>query len=190
MMNFSSLVFFLVLIIIFSLERVINGDSLVPDTCLQISQDDPNVSSEFCVGALGSDPGSSTAALVQLGPISFQLDMSNATSISATIDGLLKDPALDPTAKEALLTCSDLYSGVQDEVKAGLEAYNGGDYGTASTKASAALTAPTTCEEGFKEGKGKGDASPLTKQNNDMTQLVAISLGIIKLVHNSTIVIA
>ncbi|KAJ8440642.1 hypothetical protein Cgig2_031059 [Carnegiea gigantea] len=177
MKNASSVVFFLILIIIFSMQMAINADNLLPDTCLKISQDDPNVSEEFCLGAFGSDPGSSAATLVQLGPISFRLDMSNATSISATIDGLLKDPALDLSAKEALQSCSDLYSGVQDDLKAGLDAYNGGDYDTANTRASAAMNAPTTCEEGFKESKAKGDASsPLTKEQNDMSQLVAISL--------------
>lgn len=47
--------------------------SVVPNTCNRIVQSNTNVEYLFCLWVLGSNPGSATATLAQLGDISFQL---------------------------------------------------------------------------------------------------------------------
>lgn len=161
--------------IIFIGSPLTKATNLVPDTCMKISKSDPNVKYDSCVSTFESDPRSSEASLEELAEISFNFSMSKAKSIHSTIGQLLKDPKLDPFAKKALQTCSDLYSGAPDDLQEGLNALKRGDYALANLRASSAVDCGPDCEDAFRDEKG--EVSPLTKDNNDYFQLGAISLA-------------
>ncbi|MBA0821777.1 hypothetical protein Goarm_018617 [Gossypium armourianum] len=83
-------------------------------------------------------------------------------------------------ARNCLKDCSELYSLAGSSLEAGLDAFQAVDYGTANAEISAALDAPVTCEDQFKEKKGL--VSPLTQENNNFRQLTAIPLAFMKMV--------
>ncbi|KAL9229003.1 hypothetical protein vseg_004522 [Gypsophila vaccaria] len=161
------------------LSTFANAANLVPETCTKISKLDTNIKYDFCVTSLGSDLKSSKATLKELADISFKLDTSKAKSFILTVQKLIKDPKFDTYAKQALHDCLELYSDGLDDLEAGHKAMVANDYGTANSQVSAALDSGYTCEEGFTEKIG--DGSPLTRDNAEYEQLVAISLGFVEL---------
>lgn len=69
-----------------------------------------------------------------------------------------------------------IYSLAYLELEEALKGYNAERYNDANTAMSSVSACATTCEDGFKEGKGV--VSPLTKRNNEIYQLSCMALSI------------
>ncbi|KAF8379145.1 hypothetical protein HHK36_028574 [Tetracentron sinense] len=158
------------------------GIDLIHKTCRKSAKKDPNLRFDFCVTSLEADPKSHCADLQELGVISMELALANATHTRSHAKKLLKHKKLDPYTKACLHDCFDLYSDAIPTLKQAIKDYNSKRYFDANIKMSSAMDDASTCEEGFKEKKGV--VSPLTKRNNNMFQLSAIALSIINMVNS------
>ncbi|OMO93086.1 Pectinesterase inhibitor [Corchorus olitorius] len=175
MKNFCTFLTFLFLLIV-----SVRSD-IIQDSCDEAAKGDPNVKSDFCVASLRANPKSKTAATTEdLVPIAIENAIANATATSSTISKLLQKTSLDKFTRSCLEDCSELYSEAGSNLQSGGEAFKSKDYGTANADISAALDAPDTCEDGFKEKQGL--VSPLTKENENMFQLTVIPLAFINMV--------
>ncbi|GMH09263.1 hypothetical protein Nepgr_011104 [Nepenthes gracilis] len=175
-MNYSFLLISAPLFAALVLHRCADAN-LVQDTCKKISQRSPLVKYDFCVAAFKSDPSSRTArSLEQLAFISLKLDTSNAKALVPRIRSLLNDKKFDEYAKRCLQDCLDLYSDAISSLNDAVADFKARDYMKANIDVSAAMEAPDTCEDQFKEKQG--EATPLTKENSYFTQLTAISLSL------------
>ncbi|XWS62083.1 hypothetical protein CRYUN_Cryun07bG0180700 [Craigia yunnanensis] len=155
--------------------------NVIQDSCDKAAKVDPNINIDFCVANLEQNPKSKTATSTEeLVPISIEIATSNATSISSIISKLLENKDLEKYTRSCLETCSELYTDAGSDLQSGGQAFESKDYGTAKTDISAALDAPESCEDGFKNKKGL--VSPLTKENNNFSQLTAIPLAFISMV--------
>ncbi|XP_021760207.1 putative invertase inhibitor [Chenopodium quinoa] len=143
---------------------------------MKISKSDPkNINYDFCVKAFTSYRRSMNATIDELIEISFNFSSYKAKSIITTINKLRKDPKFSPFAKNALETCSDLYSDAQADLQEGLDSLKGKDLSTANVRISAAMDSGPDCEDTFKEKEG--EVSPLTKENTDFFKLTDIFLA-------------
>ncbi|XWS49626.1 hypothetical protein CRYUN_Cryun12cG0019300 [Craigia yunnanensis] len=164
----------------FFLLLVSVSSDVIQESCEKAAKGDANIHFDFCVASLEENPNSKTAtSLEDLVPISINIAISNATSISSIVSKLLENKNLENYTRSCLEDCSELYSDVGSKLQSGGEAFESKDYGTAKVDISAAMDAPDTCEDGFKEKKGL--VSPLTKENNNFFQLTAIPLAFITL---------
>ncbi|XWS62085.1 hypothetical protein CRYUN_Cryun07bG0180900 [Craigia yunnanensis] len=155
--------------------------NVIQDSCDKAAKADPNINIDFCVASLEQNPKSKTATRTEeLVPISIEIATSHATSISCIISKLLENKNLEKFTRSCLEACSELYTEAGSDLQSGGQAFESKDYGTANVDISAALDAPETCEDGFKEKKGL--VLPLTKENNHFFQLTAIPLAFITMV--------
>lgn len=157
----------------------ITGHNIVHETCKKCSQNDPNISHNFCVTSLQADAKSQCANLGELGMISMKLTRENVTKTRSYIKDLLKNKKLDPFMRACLHDCFDLYSDAVPTLKQAMKDYKAKQYEDANIGVSSVVDACTTCEDGFKENQGA--VSPLTKRNYDAFQLSVISLSIINM---------
>ncbi|KAM1285003.1 hypothetical protein ACFX2J_027626 [Malus domestica] len=162
--------------------NAITANNLIPETCKNFAQYDPNLSYNFCVNSLQAAPKSQRAGLHKLGIISIKLVRNNATDTRHYIKHLLKNKNLDPYVSACLGDCLELYSDAIPTIKHALMNYKSKKYEDANTEVSSVIDASTTCEDGFDEGNQL--VSPLTKRNSDMFQLSIIALSFINM-HNS-----
>ncbi|KAK9101099.1 hypothetical protein Scep_024529 [Stephania cephalantha] len=157
-------------------------NNLVPKTCKQMVQGDPQLRYNFCIAALeGPASKNHVNDLQGLGLVAGNLIKANASGIFSHIETLLKQKGLEPFYKGCLLDCQELYSGAIDEVRSAIDAFNLKDYFSANIRGSGVMDDSVTCEDGFKEKKGV--VSPLTKMNDDMFQLCVIFLSITNMFH-------
>ncbi|KAJ8441082.1 hypothetical protein Cgig2_020373 [Carnegiea gigantea] len=78
--------------------------------------------------------------MAELGLISFQIVISKARSINATINGLLREPKFNKSSKSDLHICSDLYSDAEYCMStSGVDAMKKRDYKTANVMVGAAM---------------------------------------------------
>ncbi|XVF52429.1 hypothetical protein PTKIN_Ptkin05aG0017300 [Pterospermum kingtungense] len=167
------LVFFFLLIVSVT-------SNIIQDSCQKAAKGDANVKVDFCVATLEANPKSKTAtSLEALVPITIDMAISNATSISSKVSKLLENKDLDKYTRSCLETCCELYSDVPSDLQTAAQAVKSKDYGTANSYISEAMDAPDTCEEGFKEKEGS--VSPLTKENSNFFQLTAMSLALMSM---------
>ncbi|XP_022757891.1 putative invertase inhibitor [Durio zibethinus] len=153
---------------------------VIQESCDKAAKGDAGINYGFCVASLEQNPKSKTATSIgDLVPITIDIAISNATSISSIISNLLKNKNLEHYTRMCLEDCSELYSDVGSSLKSGRQAFMSKDYGSANADISAALDAPDTCEDQFKEKKGV--VSPLTKENSNFSQLTALSLAFISM---------
>ncbi|XVE57510.1 hypothetical protein DITRI_Ditri04bG0096400 [Diplodiscus trichospermus] len=165
----------------FFLLLVCVRSDVIRDSCNKAAKDDPNINFDFCVTSLQQNPKSKTTTSTQeLVPISIEIATSNATSISSVISKLLKNKQLGKFTRSCLEACSQLYSEAGCDLQRGGQAFESKDYETANADISAAMDAPETCEDGFKEKEGL--VSPLTMENNNFFQLTAVPLAFIAMV--------
>ncbi|XWS49203.1 hypothetical protein CRYUN_Cryun13aG0143700 [Craigia yunnanensis] len=165
----------------FFLLLVLVRSDVIQDSCDKAAKGDPNINFDFCVASLEQNSKSKTATCTEdLVPISIEIATSNATSISSIVSKLLEKKSLEKFTRSCLEACSELYSEAGSDLQSGGQAFESKDYGTANVDISAALDAPETCEDGFKEKKWL--VSPLTKENNNFLQLTAIPLAFITMV--------
>ncbi|XVE74166.1 hypothetical protein DITRI_Ditri11bG0177200 [Diplodiscus trichospermus] len=180
--TFSSFLFpfFLFLFIFTSTFHGVPANNLIRQTCKKCAQRDPNVSYNFCVTSLEATPKSHCVDdLRELGIISIKLLRRNITNSRSYIKEILKNKKLDPFIRSRLHDCFDLYSDAIPATKQAVDDFKSKHYDDANIDVSSVMDASTTCEDGFKEKEGA--VSPLTKRNNDMFQLSAISLSIINM---------
>ncbi|RZC57057.1 hypothetical protein C5167_004358 [Papaver somniferum] len=173
---------FIVFLILNSFDHGVDGD-LVSDLCENASTTDPQLEYQFCVASLSANPASKDAHdLLELGIISMQICLQNATSVHSYISQILKDGKEEPAARPCLQDCLDLYSDALDFIPEAIQYFEDKDYSSANIEMSAAMDASVTCEDGFKEVVSQYLISPLTKQGGDFSQLTAISLAITNMV--------
>ncbi|KAI3834755.1 hypothetical protein MKX03_003482 [Papaver bracteatum] len=173
---------FIVFLVLNSFGHGVNGD-LVSDLCKNASTSDPQLKYDFCVASLSANPASKNVHdLLELGIISMQICLQNATSVHSYILQILKDGKQVPAAKPCLENCLDLYSDALDSIPEAMQYFKDKDYSSANIEMSAAMDASVTCEDGFKEVLSQYLISPLTKQDGDFSQLTAISLAITNMV--------
>ncbi|KAL6318102.1 hypothetical protein AAG906_035247 [Vitis piasezkii] len=151
------------------------SSDLVHQACQKLAHSDPKLNYDFCVASLESDPKSPTVSLEELGAISVMLTISNATYLQSYIFNLLEDIRFDPYSKACLKDCLELYSDAIDTLRVALDHFKTKHYSDAKQGFSSAMDASDTCEEGFMEKKG--EASPLTKEDDSFFQLCAMDLA-------------
>ncbi|KAL5724307.1 hypothetical protein ACHQM5_007584 [Ranunculus cassubicifolius] len=148
-------------------------------TCAKIVQGDPyNVKFDFCVTSLQVVPENHRTSLRELGNVSLNLTKSNASHTLGYINNLLKRN-MKPDMKSCLTSCQELYANSISSLNEAMNCVGNQHFDDANIQVTAAMDAPTTCEDGFREGKGT--VSPLSKRNSDAFQLGAISLTIINM---------
>ncbi|KAI3920599.1 hypothetical protein MKW98_020500 [Papaver atlanticum] len=173
---------FVVFLVLNSFGHGANVD-LISDLCKNASTSDPQLKYDFCVASLSANPASKNAHdLLELGIISMQICLQNATSVHSYIAQILEDGKQVPAAKPCLEDCLDLYSDALDSIPKAMQYFMDKDYSSANIEMSAAMDASVTCEDGFKEVVSQHLISPLTKQDGDFFQLTAISLAITNMV--------
>ncbi|CAL9112363.1 PMEI [Musa troglodytarum] len=148
-------------------------EASVEKACRDAANSSPNINYDFCVAELRPYPGSGSADQKSLTVIAASLTKDKATSASAKVKNLLARTS-DPKTKQCLESCETVYDDLLSDLETSIPAIKEGRLGVAKTYLSAAVDAPGTCEDGFKELKV---ASPLTKEDSDLTQMCTIALA-------------
>lgn len=163
---------------IVSVPHFINA-SFVSQACTKAAASSPTINRDFCIASLQADPKSGSVNFVGLAQIATDLTSKNATSTKAKINNLLANPGNgSDNIKPELSTCLDLYSGMIDHLSDAARAISSFRYDDAKTYLSAALDAPSDCEDAFSE---KGTGSVLSKEDSNATQLSAIALALLNI---------
>ncbi|KAJ8490420.1 hypothetical protein OPV22_012141 [Ensete ventricosum] len=170
----SSITFLLAVTVLLLHHHLLPGvEASVETACRDAANSSPNVKYDFCVAALRSNPGSGSADKKGLAVIAASLTKDKATSASTKAKSLLAKTS-DPKTKQCLETCESVYEDVLSDIDVAIPAIKEGRLGDAKTNLSAAVDAPDTCEDGFKDLKVP---SPLTKEDSDLTQMSIIALA-------------
>ncbi|XP_026379662.1 putative invertase inhibitor [Papaver somniferum] len=165
----------------FSPYGLVNGD-LIGDICKKASTSDPQLKYDFYVASLSENPASKDADILRLGEISLQTCQQNATSMDCLLVKLVFTEGKgkqDPKPYYPLKSCLGMYGGAIGFTNSAVYHFKIKDYNTTDTMLSAALVAPTECENRYKDS---GLACPFTKENGVFFQLIRISLAIIHMV--------
>ncbi|XP_068634737.1 putative invertase inhibitor [Aristolochia californica] len=163
--------------VIFTSSAPICNPYLVQKVCHEFAQSDPLLSCSFCINSLTAAPPGFSCNLRNLGVLSAQLALTNATGTVSRIQHLLRNGTWNPFEKECLSSCLDAYSDIAvPSLEKSIQAFGANRCQDANVRMSAAMDSSTTCQDGFGEKKGT-HASPLTQQNYDLFQLCAISLA-------------
>ncbi|CAL9172804.1 unnamed protein product, partial [Musa hybrid cultivar] len=141
--------------------------------CRDAANSSPNINYDFCVAELLPYPGSGSADQKSLTVIAATLAKDKTTSASATVKSLLARTS-DPKTKQGLESCGSVYEDLFSDLNTSIPAIKEGRLVDAKTYLSAAVDAPDTCEDGFKDLKVP---SPLTKEDSDLTQMCTIALA-------------
>ncbi|CAO2813924.1 unnamed protein product [Amaranthus hypochondriacus] len=144
---------------------------------------DPKINYTFCLQALNSDPKSQSANLTDLGLISINLVKNNVTNTLSLINSLIEDKTTSTKEKAALEDCSESYTDSIDEINEIVTDYSKKRFDDVYTMMSGVMTNADSCEEGFKD---VGIPSVLTKQNDFVTELGAVTLSIVHMVQQHT----
>ncbi|CAK9328554.1 unnamed protein product [Citrullus colocynthis] len=158
-----------------------NTSSIILRTCKTSSDQDPNISFNFCLTSLqpaASKHDHGATSLRRLGLITIYLIRHNMSNTCHHIKKLRRNKGLtDPLVKSCLADCLELYSDAIPTVKQAGKDYKAGRYADANSKISSVMDDCSTCEDGFKEKEGV--ISPLTNRNHNAFELSAIALSII-----------
>nr|DAD18237.1 TPA_asm: hypothetical protein HUJ06_019700 [Nelumbo nucifera] len=176
MMKHSLFIYLFSLSLAFSLlifsQTVIGSGDLVAVICMNFDAKDPVAGYDFCDACLRADPRSSMANLTELGIISMELIITNATNVDSSIKHLLNDPGLSQKTKEELQNCLSLYSKSITTVKQAINYLKSDELNSANKMISASMEAPKACERGISEG------SPLTTESQTLYRLNEIAFVI------------
>ncbi|KAL5729567.1 hypothetical protein ACHQM5_002499 [Ranunculus cassubicifolius] len=165
--------YFISSLLIFFVLNGVYGD-IVTDTCKKIA--DEEVPYDFCVATLQADPDSRTADLYELNLIAMRLGKANITSIESYIQTLSKDKKWDNLMQECFKTCMEMFDDGKTNLDDAMNEFNSKSYRATFDSLTAALQAPSSCEETFTEFEGL--VSPLTKMNGDCNTLFVIPMKI------------
>lgn len=166
----------LVLFSLITLFEIGFGSDIVQKSCKLAAQADPYVDYKLCVKSLRANPKSKEASFEELVMISIEQAKDSGIEIGSVISELLKGSGKwEKYSLSCLKSCMEIYSEAVSDLKLALAAVKMADYETAKTKMSAAMDAPVTCEDGYKDKDG--DVSPLADKNDLFFQLTAISLA-------------
>ncbi|XP_077249351.1 putative invertase inhibitor [Tasmannia lanceolata] len=168
---------FLFPLLFFILYLEVATGQLLHDACVQSVKCNPHITYLFFVDSLQSDNRSSESDkdYHRVAFIAVELAITNATNTILIIKDLQKS-ASDPFIKQGLSSCLIQYSDVIPTLKEADTAVKSKSYKDANIKATQAMGASTSCEDGF-----KGSVSPLTKQNSDFYELGAMAACLSKL---------
>ncbi|KAE9597405.1 putative pectinesterase inhibitor domain-containing protein [Lupinus albus] len=169
----------LVIFFLFLFQCSSNDSNLIPQSCNDASNNDPNLTYDFCVSALEANISKNNPPtnLEDLVGISIQITQTNGTNMIANILKLLNNQTFSQYAKACLQDCLNLYKGSISTLNDAYVAFKAKDFGTANIKLGAALDTSTICEDQFKDKKG--EVSPLTKENKVYFQLNVISMAFV-----------
>ncbi|KAL3651169.1 hypothetical protein CASFOL_007572 [Castilleja foliolosa] len=156
-----------------------SSQTLIKSTCKTSVTNNPSINHNFCTTSLQAAPASRCATLAGLGSISIRLVRYNITDTRCHVKQLLKNTTLAPYVKRCLNDCFELYSDAIVSVKQAMRHYNDKRFDEANVQISSVMDASTTCEGGFEEGRV---VSPLSKRNNDTSQLSAIALSVMRII--------
>ncbi|XP_074564998.1 putative invertase inhibitor [Curcuma longa] len=165
--------YFRSLFLLLCLLRRASSD-LVGDSCGQIAAGDPNVDYAFCVASLRPSAG---ATARDLAAAAARLAAANATRADAAAAAAMRGRAekMGRYERSCLESCRELFAGAAEDLSEAAGMVEGGRSADAGVRLSAAVDAPVTCEEGFREG---GIASPLAAEDGDLFRLAVIALAI------------
>ncbi|CAL9112375.1 unnamed protein product [Musa textilis] len=148
-------------------------EASVEKACRDAANGSPKINYDFCVAELRPYPRSQVANQKWLAVIAASLTKDKTTSASDKVKGLLAN-ASDTKTKQCLESCERVYEDLLTDLKTSILAIKNGRLGDAKTHLSAAVDAPSTCEQGFEE---LTVPSPLTKEDSDLTQISTIALA-------------
>ncbi|XP_065000005.1 putative invertase inhibitor [Musa acuminata AAA Group] len=148
-------------------------EASVEKACREAAKSSRKINYDFCVAELRPYPGSQVANQKWLAVIAASLTKDKATSASYKVKGLLANTS-DTKTKKCLESCESIYEDLLSDLKTSILAIKEGRLRDAKTHLSAAVDAPSTCEQGFEELKVP---SPLNKEDSDLTQISTIALA-------------
>ena len=99
---------------------------------------------------------------------------SKTINVKGIVETILKSKKYAPGTESTIRTCVKLYDDANGSLNEALMSVKSGDYRSANVHLSAALDAPSTCEDGFKE---KHTTFPVTNENNVLFQKIVILLA-------------
>ncbi|GFZ00878.1 hypothetical protein Acr_14g0005130 [Actinidia rufa] len=152
---------------------------LINATCKQCADKSTSFSYDFCTTSLQPIPISHATNLQGLALIAMELALENATNTISKIESLLSRGEFDTFTLWCLKDCMELYRDGVSMLVTSIGVFMIEQYDVADLLLSAVVETASTCEDGFKEREG--EASPLTAENDNLSQLGAIALCIINL---------
>ncbi|KAG4932171.1 hypothetical protein AAZX31_17G035400 [Glycine max] len=148
------------------------NEKLIENTCKKT----PNYN--VCLESLKASPGSSSADVTGLAQIMVKEMKAKANDALKRIHELQRVGASGPKQRRALSSCADKYKAVLiADVPQATEALQKGDPKFAEDGANDAANEATYCETDFSAAGN----SPLTKQNNAMHDVAAVTAAIVRL---------
>uniref|UniRef100_A0A0E0KUG7 Pectinesterase inhibitor domain-containing protein n=1 Tax=Oryza punctata TaxID=4537 RepID=A0A0E0KUG7_ORYPU len=173
--SFSPLIILSLLIMLTS--STTSKASLVYDACTSFAASHADIGYAYCIKFFQSDKGSATADRYGLAAIAVKISTESARGTAKRI-AALQDSERDKKRKDCLSSCGEVYDSAVDsldEAAKGIASRSADGLRDAVTVLSAALDAPDTCEDGFRE---LGQASPLVAEDEEFSKESAIALAV------------
>ncbi|CAK9145689.1 unnamed protein product [Ilex paraguariensis] len=144
------------------------GADLIEKTCRRTKYHN------LCVSSLHADPRSAKADVKGLARIILELSLAKANVTLVYIQQLY-NKTTDPVLKPYFNSCIEQYRDVAEQVlQMAISFLDSNNYKESSTNAEYASTAAQDCEDRFK-GPPEVRKSPLTKENNALSQLSSLA---------------
>ncbi|PIA40167.1 hypothetical protein AQUCO_02500102v1 [Aquilegia coerulea] len=178
MNKISAISYCFLMVITFLLHGVHGGggDDTLENNCKKLAS--ANISYDFCVTNLQVNPRSKSANLQELGLISMDLIVANATYIKSHIVKLQKEQGKGKSLsfRNSLQNCWNSYSMALYTANQVIKGMSTGPRYSYLQAIEVIHRSPNNCEAGFMKWKLK---SPLTKENKHFEHLVRIPIQII-----------
>ncbi|KAG8363481.1 hypothetical protein BUALT_Bualt19G0026900 [Buddleja alternifolia] len=159
--------------------------NLINSTCLNSSYNNPNINYTFCTTSLHA-AAPATATLHGLGATSVTLIVRNVTDTRRYTKRLMRNKKWDGYTRQCLADCFHLFSDAIPSAKQAMRDYDEERFNDANVEISSTMDAVSTCENGFKEGRGSSLVSPLKKRNEDLFQLSAMALSVMRMIQTGS----